>query len=111
MLLLLLSGPNLTSLAQQEQTDKYLSLAELKQTAQLLTELEKNREQLRLERTKNSIYDHIVENFKINEELYKQQIKNLETTVEEIKPSWYDHFWIGSLVTGAIVSSIYLLAR
>lgn len=105
-----MSGISYKSLAQEELSDR-LSLAELKITAQLLTELEFRRSQSELDAAKNKMLESIITNFKSNEELYELKIKNLELKVEEIKPSWYDHFWIGSAVTAIVVSSIYFMSK
>lgn len=109
MLLLLSSGINFPILAQQDSSK--LSLSELKLTAQLLTELQFRREQEDLFNQKEKLYSGIIQNFQSNEKLYTSKIDNLELVIEEVKPEWYDHFWIGAAVAGIVVSSIYFLAR
>lgn len=110
MLLLVLSESNFQSLAQQDST-KILSLTELKQTAQLLTELEKKRSQMELMQYRLELSEVVINNLKLNEQLYEAKIENLETYAEEVKTAWYDRFWIGSLLTGVAVTTIYFLAR
>lgn len=102
-------GTNSINLAQQDSTD--LSLAELKQTAGLLTEVEYRRDESQIFKEKSAVYEDMIKAFKSNELRFEEQIKNLNLVVEESKPSWYDHFWIGAAVTGLVVSSIYFLAK
>ena len=96
-------------MAQQDSTK--LSLAELKQTAGLLTEVEYRRDEAQIFGEKSTVYENMIKAFQSNEGRYEQQIKNLNLIVEESKPSWYDHFWTGAAITGLIVSSIYFLAK
>lgn len=107
--LFVLFGTNSINLAQQDSTD--LSLAELKQTAGLLTEVEYRRDESQIFKEKSAVYEDMIKAFKSNELRFEEQIKNLNLVVEESKPSWYDHFWIGAAVTGLVVSSIYFLAK
>lgn len=96
-------------LAQQDSTK--LSLAELKQTVGLLTELQGRRELDATFLDKEAVYKNIIEGYQNDEELYKQQIENLKLNIEAVTPAWYDNFWTGAAVAGLIVSSIYFLAR
>lgn len=96
-------------LAQQDSTK--LSLAELKQTVGLLTELQKRRELNATFLDKEAVYKNIIEGYQNDEELYKQQIENLKLNIEAVKPSWYDNFWTGSAVTAIIISSIFFLTK
>jgi hypothetical protein len=96
-------------LAQQDSSN--LSLSELKLTAQLLTELQYRRDQEDIFNQKEKLYSGIIQNFQSNEKLYDSKIENLELMIEEVKPGWYDHFWVGATVAGIVVSSIYFLAR
>lgn len=107
--LFVLSGASSINLAQQDLTK--LSLAELKQTAGLLTEVEYRRDESLVFKEKSTVYESMIKEFQSNEQRYEQQIKNLNLTIEAVKPSWYDHFWIGAALTGVIVSSIYFLAK
>lgn len=95
--------------AQQDSTK--LSLAELKQIAGLLPELQKRRELNATFTNKETVYQSIIKGYQNDEELYQQQIENLKLDIEAVKPSWYDNFWTGSAVTAIIISSIFFLAR
>lgn len=108
-MLLLLSGFNYISLAQQDSTN--LSLLELKHTAQLLIELEGRRIENATFLDKENIYQSIIKDYQNGEELYKQQIENLKLNIEAVKPAFYDNFWFGSAVTAIVVSTIYFLAK
>ena len=107
--LLLLSGFSCISLGQQDSTK--LSLLELKHTAQLLIELEGRRYEVNQFLDKERVYQSIIKGYQNDQELFNQQIENLELTVEAVTPSWYDTFWVGAAVASIIVSSIYLLTR
>lgn len=102
-------GINSTSSAQQDSTK--LSLAELKQTAGLLTEVEYRRNEAQIFEEKSDVYEDMIKAFQSNESRYEEQIKNLNLAIEVSKPSWYDRFWIGAAVAGLIVSSIYFFAK
>ncbi len=104
-----LSGSCSTALAQQDSTK--LSLSELKQTAGLLVELQKKREQKSAWVDKEAFYKSMVKNYEQVEDRYKMQIDNLKLNIEAVKPAWYDHFWIGSALTAIIISSIFFLAK
>lgn len=95
--------------AQQDSTK--LSLAELKQTVGLLTELQGRRELDATFLDKEAVYKNIIEGYQNDEELYKQQIENLKLNIEAVKPSWYDNFWFGSAITAIVISGIYFLAK
>lgn len=95
--------------AQQDSTK--LSLAELKQTVGLLTELQGRRELDATFLDKEAVYKNIIEGYQNDEELYKKQIENLKLNIEAVTPAWYDNFWTGSAVTAIIISSIYFLTR
>lgn len=96
--------------AQQDST-KQFTLAELKQIAGLLPELQKRRELNATFTNKETVYQSIIKGYQNDEELYKQQIENLKLNIEAVKPSWYDNFWTGSAVTAIIISSIFFLTR
>lgn len=108
-MLLLLSGFSFISLGQQDSTK--LSLLELKHTAQLLIELEGRRYEANTFLDKERVYQSIIEGYQNDQELFKQQIENLELNIEAVTPAWYDNFWTGAAVAGLIISSIYFLAR
>ncbi len=95
--------------AQQDSTK--LSLSELKQTAGLLIELQKKREQKSIWADKEAFYKSMLENYDRIDERYQRQIKNLKLNLEAVTPAWYDHFWFGAAVTGIIVSSIYFMVK
>lgn len=107
--MLALSGNNYQILAQQDSTK--LTLSELKQTAQLLVELEKRRDQVELFKFKENMYQNMIQNFQANERFYEEKIKNLEIYAEAVKPAWYDKFWIGALVAGTGAGVIYILSK
>ena len=109
MALLLLSGFSYKGWAQQDSTK--LSLLELKHTAQLLIELEARRYESDSFLDKENIYKNIIKDYQNDQELFNQQIENLELIIEAVTPAWYDHFWIGAAITGIVVSSIYFLAK
>ena len=108
-MLLLLSGFSYTSLGQQDSTK--LSLLELKHTAQLLIELEGRRYEVNQFLDKERVYQSIIKGYQNDQELFEQQIDNLELTVEATKRSWYDTFWVGAAVASLVVSSFYFLTR
>lgn len=95
--------------AQQDSTK--LSLAELKQTVGLLTELQGRRELNATFLDKEAVYKNIIEGYQNDEELYKQQIENLKLNIEAVKPKWYNNFWVGSAITAIIISSIFFLTK
>lgn len=95
--------------AQQDSTK--LSLAELKQTVGLLTELQGRRELDATFLDKEAVYKNIIEGYQNDEELYKQQIENLKLNIEAVKPAFYDNFWFGATVAGLVVSSIFFLTK
>lgn len=107
--LFVLSGTSSISLAQQDSIK--LSLAELKQTAGLLTEVEYRRDESLVFKEKSAVYQSMIKEFQSNEQRYEQQIKNLNLTIEAVKPSWYDHFWVGAALTGIIISGIFFIAK
>lgn len=109
MTLFVLSGTSSISLAQQDSIK--LSLAELKQTAGLLTEVEYRRDESLVFKEKSAVYQSMIKEFQSNEQRYEQQIKNLNLTIEAVKPSWYDHFWVGAALTGIIISGIFFIAK
>jgi hypothetical protein len=94
-------------LAQQDSTN--LTLNELKQISGLLTEVEYRREQNATFADKENIYKGIIKDYQNGEELYKQEVANLRLNIEAVTPSWYDHFWVASAVTGFVVAGIFLL--
>lgn len=108
MLILSLDNSLIVS-AQQDSTE--LRLSEKKQISGLLYELEYRRTESNIFLDKESVYKSLIKDYQNNEELYKQEIKNLELNIEAVKPSWYDNFWTGAAVAGIVVSSIYLLTR
>lgn len=100
---------SLIVLAQQDSTE--LRLSEKKQISGLLYELEYRRTKDNIWMDKESVYKSIIKDFQNGEELYKQEVKNLELNIEAVRPAWYDNFWTGSAVTAIIISSIYFLTR
>lgn len=97
-------------LAQQDST-KQFTLAELKQIAGLLPELQKKREINLTFNDKEMVYKSIIKGYQNDEELYKKQIENLKLNIEAVKPAWYDNFWTGSATTAIVISSIYFLTK
>ena len=95
--------------AQQDSTK--LSLAELKQTVGLLTELQGRRELDATFLDKEAVYKNIIEGYQNDEELYKQQIENLKLNIEAVKPKWYNNFWVGATASAIVSTAIYLLVR
>lgn len=107
--LILGSGNSSILWAQQDSTN--LELKELKQVSQLLVEVEYRREQSRIAIEKENLYRDLIADYSKNEELYEQKLENKDAEIEAVKPAWYDTFWIGSAVTGIIISTVYFLSR
>jgi hypothetical protein len=109
LMLLSLSGKSSISWAQQDSSK--LSLAELKQTAGLLTEVEFRRDEAQIVQEKINVYEGMIKHYQENESDYEQKLRNQELINENSKPAWYDHFWVGSTVVGIVLTTIFLFAK
>lgn len=94
-----------------QQDSSKLELFELKQISGLLIELAECRELSATAFEKEALYKDLIKDYNENEQLYEQQIKNLEQLNESIKPAWYDTFWVGASVAGIVVATIAFLTR
>lgn len=109
LLLFLLSGSSLQSLAQQDSTK--LSLYELKLQAALNTELEFRRKQASQHKLQLQIQDGIIEYKDMQINTLETKIENQNKIIEEVKPAWYDRFWIGTGTTAFILAIIFILIK
>lgn len=108
---MLISGLERSSILLAQQDSSALTLQELKQISSLLTEVEFRRAQYATFIDKESVYKSIIEGYQNDQELYKQQIANLNANIEAVKPSWYDNFWTGAAVASVVISSIFFLTK
>lgn len=91
--------------------DSTLSLYELKAIAKYLPELHERRLLDAEQINKESFYKSLIQKYQDDKEQYQKKEKLLEANIEAIKPAWYDHFWIGSAITGIVAFTTYLIVN
>ena len=88
-----------------------LSFEEFKQIAKYLNELEYLRNENAILKDQKSILMNDVTDCRMLDNYRKQQIENLQQTIEEVRPAWYDNFWFGAAASAIVVSGFYLLSK
>ena len=98
-------------IATEQQEIVPLTLDEFRQIAKHLNELEYLRNENAILKDQKYLLQYDLADCTVIDNYRKLQIANLQQTIKEVKPAWYDNFWFGAAASAIIVSGFYILSK